>query len=297
MKSLILVLTKTKDYELVDSGGGAKLERFGNFLVSRPDPEAIWHVVNESAWKDADAVYVRKGKNGSWKAKNLPADWKLEMNRLTFVLKPTVFKHVGIFPEQSKQWEWMEDAIKNYKLKIKNNSENAKKIKVLNLFAYTGGASLVCARAGAEVTHVDASKVAVSWAKENAEISGLTGSPLRWIVDDVLSFVRREVRRGNTYDAIVMDPPAFGRGPTGQEWNIEKDFSILVDECLKLLSDKPLFFLVNGYSAGYSAVAYGNVLLPLVEKYDGTVEHGELVIKETSGGRVLPAGIFARWSR
>ncbi len=297
MKSLILVLTKTKDYELVDSGGGAKLERFGNFLVSRPDPEAIWHVVNESAWKDADAVYVRKGKNGSWKAKNLPADWKLEMNRLTFVLKPTVFKHVGIFPEQSKQWEWMEEAIKNYELKIKNDIENAKKIKVLNLFAYTGGASLVCARAGAEVTHVDASKVAVSWAKENAEISGLTGSPLRWIVDDVLSFVRREVRRGNTYDAIVMDPPAFGRGPTGQEWNIEKDFSILVDECLKLLSDKPLFFLVNGYSAGYSAVAYGNVLLPLVEKYDGTVEHGELVIKETSGGRVLPAGIFARWSR
>ncbi len=297
MKSLILVLTKTKDYELVDSGGGAKLERFGNFLVSRPDPEAIWHVVNESAWKDADAVYVRKGKNGSWKAKNLPADWKVEMNRLTFVLKPTVFKHVGIFPEQSKQWEWMEEAIKNYELKIKNDIENAKKIKVLNLFAYTGGASLVCARAGAEVTHVDASKVAVSWAKENAEISGLTGSPLRWIVDDVLSFVRREVRRGNTYDAIVMDPPAFGRGPTGQEWNIEKDFSILVDECLKLLSDKPLFFLVNGYSAGYSAVAYGNVLLPLVEKYDGTVEHGELVIKETSGGRVLPAGIFARWSR
>lgn len=297
MKSLILVLTKTKDYELVDSGGGAKLERFGNFLVSRPDPEAIWHVVNESAWKDADAVYVRKGKNGSWKAKNLPADWKVEMNRLTFVLKPTVFKHVGIFPEQSKQWEWMEEAIKNYELKIKNDIENAKKIKVLNLFAYTGGASLVCARAGAEVTHVDASKVAVSWAKENAEISCLTGSPLRWIVDDVLSFVRREVRRGNTYDAIVMDPPAFGRGPTGQEWNIEKDFSILVDECLKLLSDKPLFFLVNGYSAGYSAVAYGNVLLPLVEKYDGTVEHGELVIKETSGGRVLPAGIFARWSR
>ncbi len=298
MQPLILVTEQSKDYELLDSGSGAKLERFGEVVIARPDPEALWMPHNTELWKKADATYVRKGNSGSWKvAKEIPEDWKIEMNGFIFSLKPTAFKHVGIFPEQSLQWKWIEETLQNEKRKAP--------VKVLNLFGYTGGATQASLRAGAEVVHVDASKVAVSWAKENAELSLLGDKPVRWILDDAFAFIKRELRRGNKYDAIIMDPPAFGRGPKGEEWVIEKQFAEFMEDCMKLLSENPLFFLVNGYSAGYSPVAYRNTLLPLVEKYGGKLEHGELAIQEsthsTSSGqatkRLLPAGIFARWRK
>jgi len=315
MQPLILVTEQSKDYELLDSGSGAKLERFGGIVVARPDPEALWQPADESLWKNADATYVRKGNSGSWKfSPTTPAakratppptggeeipfpDWKIEMNGFIFSLKPTAFKHVGIFPEQSLQWKWIEETIQS--------ATRETPVKVLNLFGYTGGATMASLRSGAEVVHVDASKVAVSWAKENAELSLLGDKPVRWILDDAFAFIKRELRRGNKYDAIIMDPPAFGRGPKGEEWVIEKQFAEFMEDCMKLLSENPLFFLVNGYSAGYSPVAYRNTLLPLVEKYGGKLEHGELAIQEsthsTSSGqatkRLLPAGIFARWRK
>jgi 23S rRNA (cytosine1962-C5)-methyltransferase len=211
-----------------------------------------------------------------------------------FEIKPTSFKHVGLFPEQQVHWQWCEEKIRNSKLRFKNSQLD--KIKVLNLFAYTGGASLVCAKAGAEVTHVDASKSAIEWAKENAKVSNLESAAIRWVLEDAALFVRRELKRGNKYDVIIMDPPAFGHGPKGEVWKIEESLPRLISDCAQLLSDTPLFFLMSGYAAGYSPMTFANNLLPLQKKQDGEIFCGELAIRESNSDRMLQAGMYARWS-
>ncbi|MEK7213849.1 MAG: class I SAM-dependent methyltransferase [Patescibacteria group bacterium] len=283
-----------KDYELLDSGEGEKLERFGSIVLSRPDPQALWHKnLDLDEWKKVDADFSREGNDGKWKMKKgIPDKWSIEISNLKFIIKPTAFKHVGIFPEQVVNWEWMKEIIRNEK-KI----DAGKDIEVLNLFGYTGGATLSCAEAEAKVVHVDGSKSAINWARENAELSGLSLRPIRWIFEDARVFVGREIKRGNKYDAIIMDPPAFGHGPKKEIWKIEEHFLPLVEDCFKLLKDKPLFFIINGYSAGYSAIAYKNILKVMVEKYGGSIGSGELTLEEKESGRLLPCGIFARWGK
>ncbi len=300
---MILKTIKQKEYELIDSGMGMKLERYGKYLLSRPDPEALWKKnLSDKEWSEADLEFIRNGtKNNTlaekmrWIVKNgIPNNWNISYGGLTFSIKPTSFKHIGLFPEQLPNWEWMENIIKNYELRIKNDEQ---KPKVLNLFAYTGGATLVCAKAGAEVCHVDGSKNAVEWAHVNAELSGLKDAPIRWIVDDVILFLKREVKRGRKYDAIIMDPPSFGHGPKDELWKIEEDFLSLMDLCKKVLSDDPLFILINGYTAGYSSIVYENNISDLMKEYKGKIEVGELVIEESNSKRLLPCGIFARWEK
>lgn len=283
----ILKTLPSRDYELLDSGDGEKLERYGKFVLSRPDPQALWskHLLS-SEWQKADAVFYHKGVKAGWNKKsNVPEKWKINFGGLSFFIKPTAFKHTGLFPEQEPNWQWIMDNIKSAD----------RPISVLNLFGYTGGATLAALSAGAEVAHIDGSKSAITWAKENANLSGLEGKPVRWILDDAREFVRREIRRGKRYDAIVMDPPAFGHGPKKELWKIEDDFLILMKLCKEVLSDTPLFFLINGYSAGYSSITYENNLTPITEKFGGKIEKGELAIEESGSGRLLPAGIFARW--
>jgi 23S rRNA (cytosine1962-C5)-methyltransferase len=283
------------DYELIDSGEGEKLERFGDIVLSRPDPQALWHKSLESGiWKKAQGTFSRDGNNGKWNIKpSTPNRWSIEYGNLKFWIRPTAFKHVGLFPEQIENWDWMR--------KIVGESKE-KDIEVLNLFGYTGGATLACSQAGAKVVHIDGSKVAINWARENAELSGLGTNPIRWILDDARTFVKREIKRGRKYHGIIMDPPAFGHGPEGELWNIEKDFLDLLDLCEQILVDNPLFIVVNGYSAGYSAYAYKNVLLPIQKKFGGKIEQGELLLRESNnkdrktGSRDLPCGIYARWS-
>lgn len=291
----ILKITPQKDYELLDGGEGEKLERFGAFVLRRPDPQALWpKKLSKDVWEKSDAFFVHTGKNGKWnKNKKMDAYWSIALGDLNFKITLTPFKHTGIFPEQLPNWEWMEEKIKS---KISNfKSDESKEINVLNLFGYTGGATLACLKAGAKVTHVDASKASIAWAKENAKLSGLSELPVRWILDDALEFVKKEVKRGKKYDAVVMDPPAFGRSPTGKVWKLEEGFSELFENVLKVLADKPLFVLVNGYASGYSSIAYKNNLGVLVEKFGGKAEAGELTIEESVSKRLLPAGIFARW--
>ncbi len=292
------------DYQLIDSGDGEKLERFGDFVLSRPDPQALWRkLLPESEWKKADGIFTRGEKNGDWSLKkDMPSRWNIDFADLKFWIRPTAFKHVGLFPEQATNWDWMRDKIKKAGADTKNGAE----IEVLNLFGYTGGATLACAQAGAKVVHIDGSKVAISWARENAELSGLEKKPIRWILDDARAFVKREIKRGRKYQGIIMDPPAFGHGPENEVWKIEDDFMPLLESCFELLADKssdgksatgPLFLLVNGYSAGYSAFAYENALRSLISKFGGHIEKGELTMKEEGAdGRSLPCGIFARWS-
>jgi 23S rRNA (cytosine1962-C5)-methyltransferase len=282
---MILKNKNEKDYELVDSGSGKKLERYGDLLMVRPDPEAIWSKnLSQDIWDKASMYYKRHGKNGSWiYKKDKVESWVISYGDLKFLIKPTGFKHIGLFPEQKIQWDWIK-------------SKLAKKdAKVLNLFAYTGGSTLACASCGAEVVHVDASKQAVSWARENAELSGLKDSKIRWIIDDCIAFLKREVKRGSKYDAIIMDPPSFGHGPKDELWKIEEHFMDLVNLCQKVLSENPIFIIMNGYTAGYSSVAYENVLKDMMKNYKGTVESGELVIEQSSSDKLLPCGIFARW--
>lgn len=297
MKSVTLIAEPEADYELLDSGLEEKLERYGDIVLARPDPQALWPKrLPESEWRKADAWFERKEKAGKWHMKrDMPKEWPVMFSGLTFLIRPTSFKHVGLFPEQSPNWDWISDTLnaKPYPLNPP---------KVLNLFAYTGGATLAAAKAGAEVTHLDASKTAVAWGKENAGLSGLSDKPIRWVVEDALSFVSREEKRGNTYDAIIMDPPAFGHGPKDELWKIEESFLPLMRSCMSLLSEKPLFFLINGYASGYSPLAFAHNLSPLLERFGalpvqaGDVEYGELTIQESKNGRLLPAGIFARWS-
>lgn len=284
--TMLLTTTAQKDYELLDSGEGQKLERFGNFVVSRPDPQALWMKrLPQSEWDKAGARYETVEKEGKWVIeKNIPASWPISLGNLSFMIKPASFKHVGVFPEQFLNWQWIEKAC-----------ATQEKPKVLNLFGYTGGASLAALKGGAEVVHVDGSKTAVSGASENANLSGVGDKPVRWIVDDARVFVKREIKRGHKYDGIILDPPAFGRGPKGEVWKIEDDLLPLLKLCGELLSDHPLFFLLNGYASGYSSIAYEANLKALMEGKKGTLEHGELTIEESGSGRLLPAGIFARW--
>ena len=287
----ILKTLASAGYELLDSGEGEKLERYGKFVLSRPDPQALWEKrLPIAEWQKADAVFAHIGIKGGWKKKpNVPEKWKIEFGGLSFFVKPTAFKHTGLFPEQEPNWRWIIDKIKSANLN--------RTISVLNLFGYTGGATLAALSAGASVAHIDGSKSAIIWAKENAALSGLADKPVRWILDDAREFVKREIRRGVHYDGIVMDPPAFGHGPKKELWKIEDDFLGFMKLCQEVLSDTPIFFLINGYSAGYSAIAYENNLSPLKEKFGGEIEKGELAIEESGTNRLLPAGIFARWSR
>jgi len=301
---MILITKPNKDYELLDSGEGEKLERFGNVVLSRPDPQALWRKkMSEKEWKSADAIFSREGQDGKWKKKVSTLEkWKIDFAGLNFSIKPTAFKHTGLFPEQASNWEWMRGLVTKEINEInKKEAKEILEIEILNLFGYTGGATLVCAQAGAKVTHVDSSKSAITWARENAENSELKDKPIRWIEDDARDFVKREIKRERKYDAIIMDPPAFGHGPKRELWKIENDFINLVEDCIKLLSEKPLFFIINGYSAGYSAIAYENNLKILEERFGGKIEMGELAIEEKGeekdSGRLLPCGIFARWSR
>lgn len=300
MEYKILTTRPSEGYELIDSGNGEKMERYGNVVISRPDPQALWKKsLNGNDWKNVYAFFSReeivggKASKGKWiNKKETPESWNISISDMTFKIKLSPFKHTGIFPEQAPNWEWMKETIE----------KSGRKPKVLNLFGYTGGATLACAKAGAEVVHLDGSKSAIAWAKENAELSGLKEKPIRFILDDAQVFIKREITRGNKYDAIIMDPPAFGHGPDGEVWKIEEDFPKLIDACKKILSDDPLFVLINGYASGYSPIAYKNNIDELVGKRNGEIEIGELTIEESSGrpacaGRLLPAGIFARWRK
>lgn len=297
----IQVTEPSKGYELLDSGENEKLERWGDVVLSRPDPQALWKKrLDPKEWKKANAYFTRDADSAEWNFKNADAKgnrWQIEHGGLQFWIKPTAFKHTGLFPEQSTNWEWLGEKILAKRGATPGGDEAQSDLEVLNLFGYTGGASLACAKAGAKVVHIDSSKAAVTWAKENAEISDLSEKPIRWIVEDVRIFVEREIKRGRKYDGIIMDPPSFGHGPDSELWKIEEHFLALLENCKLLLKEKPLFFLINGYSAGYSAMAYENNLLDLKEKFGGEIEVGELAIKEGGeNARLLPAGIFARWS-
>lgn len=289
---MLIITPKSNEYELIDSGQGEKLERFGNYVLSRPDKEALWQKeMSKSVWGKADLLFEREGKKTKWIIKNkTPNNWQIKYGGLNFLIKPTSFKHIGLFPEQVSNWNWMEKIIKKEKL-------SRKEINVLNLFAYTGGATLTCARAGANVCHVDASKQSVSWARENAKLSSLEGAPIRWIIDDAILFLKREIKRGRKYDAIIMDPPTFGHGPKDELWKIEDDFIDLIKLCQEILSDDPIFFLINGYTAGYSSVVYENNLKDIFKDKRGKIEGGELLIEHKNSNKMLPCGIFARWSK
>ena len=275
-----------KDYELLEMKNGMKKERWGEYVLVRPDPQIIWG--DDSNFKDYDAIYYRSDKGGGhWEYKHkLKDNWQVKYKDLTFNIKPMGFKHTGLFPEQAVNWDFMIDKIKN------SNRE----IKVLNLFAYTGGASVACLYAGARVCHVDSSKGMVSWAKENVISSNLSDRPIRYIVDDVVKFVEREIRRGNTYDAIVMDPPSYGRGASGEVWDIEKDLFNLVNLCTKVLSDDPLFFLINSYTTGLSSKVLENVL-KITIKNKGVITSGEVGLPMKNSDIVLPCGIYGRWEK
>ena len=278
-----------EDYKIIDMADGQKLEKWGDIILSRPDPQIVWK--NKSypeEWKKANAIYSRsKTGGGSWEyKKKIPSAWQIKYKDLTFNIKPMGFKHTGLFPEQAVNWDWMRDKIKNSK----------REIKVLNLFAYTGGATVACLSAGASVCHVDSSKGMVTWAKENVTSSGLAEKKVRYIVDDVVKFVNREIRRGNKYDAIIMDPPSYGRGTNGEVWQFENNIYDLVELCTKVLSDKPLFFLINSYTTGISSSVLANILnLTVSKKYKGKVESGEIGLPMEKSSLVLPAGIFGRW--
>lgn len=280
------------DYEVIDTSNGEKLERWGSYILRRPDPQVIWNTPLDKRWKKLNGHYHRSAKGGgSWEFFDLPEQWTIEYplegHPLTFNLKPFSFKHTGLFPEQAANWDW-------FSAKIRNAD---RPIRVLNLFAYTGGATIAAAAAGAQVTHVDASKGMVTWAKENAVSSGLGNAPIRWIVDDCVKFVEREIRRGKTYDAIIMDPPSYGRGPKGEIWKIEEKIHPLVQLCTQLLSDDPLFFLINSYTTGLQPAVLSYMLSLELKKWDGSVDAGEIGLPVSSNGLVLPCGASGRWEK
>lgn len=278
-----------KDYECISAGNGEKLERWGSVILRRPDPQAMWPIENNKLWESPDAFYHRSNKGGGyWDfKKKLPEFWTVKYKNLTFKVSPTNFKHTGLFPEQAANWDFSMNKIKNA-----NRS-----IKVLNLFAYTGGATMAASLAGAtSVVHVDASKGMTEWAKENMKLCGLENNKIRFIVDDCLKFVEREARRGNKYDVIIMDPPSYGRGPNGELWKFENNLYNLIQSCMKILSDKPLFFLINAYTTGISSTVLLNILKTTMEvKYGGKVEAGEIGLPITDNNLVLPCGIYGRW--
>ena len=278
-----------KDYEILDMANGEKLERWGNYILERPDPQIVWQDKTfKDKWKKVDAIYHRSKKGGGyWENINdIKASWQVKYKDLTFNIKQMGFKHTGLFPEQAVNWDYMIDKIKN----------SNRKIKVLNLFAYTGGATVACAYAGADVDHVDSSRGMVLWAKENIESSNLTDRYVRFIVDDVIKFVKREIRRGNKYDAIIMDPPSFGRGANGEVWNIEESLYPLIKLCMEVLSDNPLFFLINSYTTGMSPKVLENILYMTVDKkHKGKISSGEVGLPMKDSNLILPCGIYGLW--
>ena len=279
-----------RDYKIIDTSGGEKLETWGDISLVRPDPQIIWNTERtDPLWKSADGHYHRSNQGGGkWEfRKRLPESWNISYGELTFNIRPTGFKHTGLFPEQAVNWDFMADKIRNA----------GREINVLNLFAYTGGATLACAAAGASVCHVDASKGMVQWARENAAASGLTEKPIRWIVDDCVKFVEREIRRGNHYDAIIMDPPSYGRGPKGEIWKIEEAIHPLVKLCAQLLSDEPLFFLINSYTTGLQPAVLTYMLSTELKSFGGHCDSQEVGLPVTSNGLVLPCGASGRWMK
>ena len=283
-----------KDYEVIDTCAGEKCERWGDYILVRPDPQVIWDTGhNNPAWKQKNGHYHRSNKGGGeWEFRNLPKEWSIKYRDLTFNLKPFSFKHTGLFPEQAVNWDWCAEKIRTA---IK---EKGRSLKVLNLFAYTGGATISAAAAGASVTHVDASKGMVTWAKENAVSSGLSDAPIRWLVDDCVKFVEREIRRGNTYDGIIMDPPSYGRGPKGEIWKIEDSIYPFIQLTAKLLSKDSVFFLINSYTTGLQpAVLSYMINTTIVPQFGGRVEAEEIGLPVTESGLILPCGASGRWCK
>ena len=286
----MFLATGWKEYEVLDTGDGEKLERWGDVILRRPDPQTIWPKADPQMWEKADAVYHRSEKGGGqWEfRKTLPERWTLRWEDLGFYVRPTGFKHTGLFPEQEANWRWMGKILRE---------GGRTDVRVLNLFGYTGGATVACAAAGARVTHVDAAKGMVQWAKENRQLSGLPETSCRWIVEDALAFVRREIRRGNRYDGILMDPPSYGRGPSGEVWKLENELYGLVETCSQALSDEPLFFLINSYTTGFQASVLSNMIGKCVTpRYGGRTDSQELCLPVRTGG-VLPCGASGRWER
>jgi len=278
-----------KDYEIIDASNGMKFERWNNIYLLRPDPQIIWNNGDlKDKYKNIDAIYYRSNKGGGhWEnINNIPSSWTVNYKNLKFNIKQMGFKHTGLFPEQAVNWDFMIDKIK------KSN----RKIKVLNLFAYTGGATIACMSAGAHVTHVDSSRGMVDWCKENVSLNNLDTTNVRYIVDDVVKFVQREIRRGNKYDAIIMDPPSYGRGSNGEVWDIEKNLNYLIEICSDVLSDNPLFFLINSYTTGLSSTVLSNLLkLKIDSKYKGFITCGEVGLPIKENDLILPCGIYGRW--
>lgn len=290
---MILKADQWKDYSCLDAGNGEKLEQWKGIVLRRPDPQAIWPMYENKDWKKADAVYHRSNKGGGqWEyKKRLPESWTINYRNLTFKVSPTGFKHTGIFPEQAVNWDWMHDLIASHK---------DEEIRVLNLFGYTGCATMACSEAGAsEVVHVDASKGMVQWAKENRDLSHLESNKIRFIVDDCLKFVEREKRRGHTYHGILMDPPSYGRGPNGEMWKFEKEITGLIKACLEILDENALFFLINSYTTGFSSIVLEDLMktMILTEHPNGTISCGEVAIPLQNRDLLLPCGIYGRWER
>ena len=285
------------DYEVIDCSKGEKLERWDRYILVRPDPQVIWDTPKkEKGWKRMNGHYHRSAKGGGeWEFFDLPQEWTIHYTLpigkdLTFHLKPFSFKHTGLFPEQAANWDWFSQL-------IKAETDQGREIKVLNLFAYTGGATLAAAAAGAHVTHVDASKGMVTWAKENAIFSGLGDAPIRWLVDDCVKFVEREIRRGNHYDAIIMDPPSYGRGPKGEIWKIEESVYPLIQLCQQILTDNPLFFLINSYTTGLQPAVLSYMMSTVLKPYKGSVTAAEIGLPVSSNGLVLPCGASGRFQK
>ena len=285
------IASNWKDYEILDMANGEKLERWKDVILVRPDPQIIWKDKTfKDKWNKVNAKYIRSNTGGGkWEYnKQIPKSWQIKYKNLCFNIKPMGFKHTGLFPEQAVNWDWMMNKIKNAK----------REIKVLNLFVYTGGATVACLSAGGSVCHVDSSKGMVSWAKENVISSGLQDRKVRYIVDDVVKFVNREIRRGNKYDAIIMDPPSYGRGANGEVWQFEENIYDLVNLCTKVLSDNPLFFLINSYTTGISSTVLENILrININKKYKGTFSNGEIGLPMTDSKLILPCGIYGKWEK
>lgn len=321
----ILTPQNWQEYELLDSGNGQRLEKFGQYILVRPDPQCIWKPsLPESEWKKADAIFKKtSGEKGIWEKKTkLPEKWQMKYGELAFWVKLSPFKHTGVFPEQAVQWEWIKDQLSVFSSQLSDSSKSVvsqsvsetdqqktdkptaenrqprtdNQINILNLFGYTGIASLAAAAAGAKVTHIDASYPTIGWARENQQLSGLDEKPIRWILDDAMKFCERELKRGVKYDGIIMDPPIYGHGPKGETWDFDKSFPKLMELCTKLLSDKPLFVIVNAYAISASAIMLENVLNDYLKDLGGNIESGELALQEKSD-RLLSTGIFARWSK
>ena len=280
---------KWRDYEVIDTSDGEKLERWGRYILVRPDPQVIWSTArSDRRWKAYDARYVRSASGGGkWSEHRLPERWQIGYGPLVFNVKPMNFKHTGVFPEQAANWDYIMDSIRGA----------GRPIRVLNLFAYTGGATIAAAAAGASVCHVDAAKGMVAWAKENARSSGLEQAPVRWIVDDCAKFVEREIRRGKRYDAIIMDPPSYGRGPSGEIWKLEQNLFSFVELTSKVLSDEPLFVIINSYTTGLAPSVLGYIMDSIFRpRFGGSSQCGELGLPVTDSGLTLPCGAAGRWA-